>query len=58
MSIKAKPLHDRVLIKRLEEEQRSAGGIVILIQLKKNPFVVKLLPLDLEKFWITEMYVL
>lgn len=27
MSIR--PLHDRVVIKRLEEEQKSAGGIVI-----------------------------
>lgn len=24
-----RPLHDRVVIKRLEEEQKSAGGIVI-----------------------------
>jgi chaperonin GroES len=29
MSLSLKPLHDRVIIKRLEEEKVSAGGIVI-----------------------------
>ncbi len=29
MSLNLKPLHDRVIIKRLEEEKVSAGGIVI-----------------------------
>jgi chaperonin GroES len=29
MAINLKPLHDRVIIKRLEEEKVSAGGIVI-----------------------------
>lgn len=27
--MKIKPLHDRVVIKRLDEERKSAGGIVI-----------------------------
>ncbi len=27
--MKIKPLHDRVIIRRLEEERKSAGGIVI-----------------------------
>ena len=27
--MKLKPLHDRVIVKRLEEERKSAGGIVI-----------------------------
>ena len=27
--MKIRPLHDRVVIKRLEEEQKTAGGIVI-----------------------------
>ena len=30
MSINLQPLHDRVVIKRMEEERLSAGGIVIL----------------------------
>jgi len=27
--MKIRPLHDRVIVKRLEEEKRSAGGIII-----------------------------
>ena len=27
--LKIRPLHDRVIIKRLEEERKSAGGILI-----------------------------
>ncbi|MFO1281114.1 MAG: co-chaperone GroES [Burkholderiales bacterium] len=27
--MKLRPLHDRIIVKRLEEERRSAGGIVI-----------------------------
>jgi chaperonin GroES len=27
--MKIRPLHDRVIVKRLEEEKKSAGGIVI-----------------------------
>jgi chaperonin GroES len=29
LSMKIRPLHDRVLIKRLEEERTTAGGIVL-----------------------------
>ena len=29
MSIKIRPLHDRVVVRRLEEERTTAGGIVI-----------------------------
>lgn len=29
MSVKIRPLHDRVIIRRLEEERKTAGGIVI-----------------------------
>lgn len=29
MKIKIRPLHDRVIVKRLDEEKKSAGGIVI-----------------------------
>lgn len=29
MTTKIKPLYDRVLVKRLESEQKSAGGIII-----------------------------
>lgn len=29
MAIKVKPLYDRILVKRVENEQKSAGGIII-----------------------------
>lgn len=32
-----KPLHDRVLIKRLEEETKTAGGIIIPDNHKEKP---------------------
>ena len=32
-----RPLHDRVLVRRLEEEQRSAGGIIIPDTAKEKP---------------------
>ncbi len=34
---KIRPLHDRVIVKREEEEQRSAGGIVIPDTAKEKP---------------------
>ena len=35
--IKFRPLHDRVLVRRLEEDQRSAGGIIIPDTAKEKP---------------------
>jgi chaperonin GroES len=32
-----KPLHDRVVVKRLEEEQKSKGGIIIPDTAKEKP---------------------
>ena len=37
MSIKIRPLHDRVIVKRVEEENKSAGGIVIPDTAKEKP---------------------
>lgn len=37
MSANIRPLHDRVIVKRLEEEQVSAGGIVIPDTAKEKP---------------------
>ena len=37
LGAKIRPLHDRVLIKRLEEEQKTAGGIVIPDTAKEKP---------------------
>ena len=35
--MKIRPLHDRVLVKRLEEEQVSRGGIIIPDSAKEKP---------------------
>lgn len=35
--VKIRPLHDRVIVRRLEEERRSAGGIVIPDTAKEKP---------------------
>jgi chaperonin GroES len=37
MSVNINPLYDRVVIKRLDEEQTSAGGIVIPDTAKEKP---------------------
>ena len=35
--MKIRPLHDRVLIRRLEEEEKSKGGIIIPDTVKEKP---------------------
>ncbi len=35
--MKLRPLHDRVLVKRLEEEEQSRGGIIIPDSAKEKP---------------------
>jgi chaperonin GroES len=35
--MKLRPLHDRVIVKRLEEEKKSAGGIIIPDQAAEKP---------------------
>ncbi len=35
--MKFRPLHDRVLVRRLEEDERSAGGIIIPDTAKEKP---------------------
>ena len=37
MSLAIRPLHDRVLVKRVEEEYTSSGGIVIPDSAKEKP---------------------
>jgi chaperonin GroES len=37
MSVKMRPLHDRVVVKRLDEEQKSKGGIIIPDSAKEKP---------------------
>ena len=35
--MKIRPLHDRLIVRRLEEERKSAGGIVIPDTVKEKP---------------------
>jgi chaperonin GroES len=35
--MKVRPLHDRILVKRIEEESRSKGGIIIPDTAKEKP---------------------
>ena len=35
--MKIRPLHDRVMVRRVEEEERSAGGIIIPDTAKEKP---------------------
>ena len=35
--MKIRPLHDRIIVRRLEEERKSAGGIVIPDTAKEKP---------------------
>ncbi|MDX2145259.1 MAG: co-chaperone GroES [Rhodospirillaceae bacterium] len=37
MTTKFRPLHDRVLVKRVESDERSAGGIIIPDTAKEKP---------------------
>ncbi|MBN1945085.1 MAG: co-chaperone GroES [Bradymonadales bacterium] len=38
-----KPLNDRILVKRIEEEQRSAGGIIIPDTAKEKPLQARVI---------------
>ena len=37
MALKVRPLHDRVIVKRIEEEEKSKGGIIIPDTAKEKP---------------------
>jgi chaperonin GroES len=37
MATKVRPLHDRVIVRRLDEEEKSSGGIIIPDSAKEKP---------------------
>ena len=37
MAAKVKPLHDRIIVKRVDEEEKTAGGIIIPDAAKEKP---------------------
>jgi chaperonin GroES len=42
MAAKIRPLHDRVIVKRIEQEHKSAGGIIIPDTAKEKPQEAKI----------------
>jgi chaperonin GroES len=48
--MKLRPLHDRVLVRRLEEEEKTAGGIIIPDSAKEKPQQGKVLAVGKGKF--------
>ena len=46
--MKFRPLHDRVVVQRMESEQKTAGGIIIP-DTAKSQWKAKSLPLALER---------
>ena len=41
--MKVRPLHDRIIVKRLEEEEKTKGGIIIPDTAKEKPFEGKVI---------------
>ncbi|MBI4030340.1 MAG: co-chaperone GroES, partial [Proteobacteria bacterium] len=41
--MKFRPLHDRVLVRRLEQEEKTAGGIIIPDTAKEKPMEAEIL---------------
>ncbi len=49
MSVKIRPLHDRVVIRRLEEERKTPGGIVIPDNATEKPVRGKIVAVGIGK---------
>jgi chaperonin GroES len=41
--MKVRPLHDRIIVKRMEEEEKTKGGIIIPDTAKEKPFEGKVI---------------
>ena len=50
--MKFRPLHDRVVVRRLEEEERSKGGIIIPDTAKEKPQQGEVVAVLLDQFEI------
>ena len=49
MKTKVRPLHDRVIVKRLEEEDKTKGGIIIPDTAKEKPIEGKIIAVGAGK---------
>src|SRR4029077_8230291 len=48
-SMKIRPLHDRILVKRLEEETKTSGGLFIPDSAKEKPIQAKVIAVGAGK---------
>ena len=46
--MKFRPLHDRVAVRRVEEDQKTAGGIIIPDTAAEKPTQGEIVPLDVK----------
>ena len=54
--MKIRPLHDRVVVKRVEEETKTAGGIVLPGSAAENQAKAWFWQWVLANFWTTAKY--
>ena len=47
--MKVRPLHDRLIVRRLEEEEKTKGGIIIPDTAKEKPFEGKVIAVGTGK---------
>ena len=47
--MKVRPLHDRILVKRTEEEERTSGGIIIPDTAKEKPLQARVVAIGSGK---------
>ncbi len=47
--MKVRPLHDRLIVRRLEEEEKTKGGIIIPDTAKEKPFEAKVIAVGAGK---------
>jgi len=52
--MKIRPLQDRVIVKRVQEEEKTKGGIIIPDTAKKSPSKARCWPSGTERCWRTE----
>ena len=48
--MKFRPLHDRVVVKRIDAEEKSAGGIIIPDTAKEKPSEGEIIAADVRRF--------
>ena len=55
--MKIRPLQDRVIVKRVEEEEKTKGGIIIPDTAKEKPMEGKVIAVGKGRFWRTGRFI-